>query len=773
MEIKSKIDFLRKNKLNIVYQILKILVCFVLMYAINNVKIFDSINVFGFSFSFALIWSGYNPLLVGGIFALTFCLSNMTLVSIKMGCVVLIVCIILYIWGKMSKISYRYALPYILCVITLIPYIYWNWGDAKRNFTLLIACLFTIFFLYVCKYFFKGTIKRGFNTRLNTDEKVCGAIILMLIAYGVASIELFGIDWVVLISAIFTLVATYTFDSIFAIVISFVFGLGASLYTFNPLYVAYLVSFGVFSVAFKSNIKLFSSLSIIIAYLVFTLYFSEFFIFDTSTLISLIVVCLVFCFIPNRLIRYIKDIFAGSKNNLAVRNVVKVSKEKIARRLSNISKVFKEMEFSFKRTLQKTLPISEKKELIKQDIVSSVCKDCVNYNKCMRINGDYTTQIFDSLVDAGVTKGRVEKMDLNSYISYRCPKIPYLLSSTNEIIKAYREYNILANNMDCSKVLVAEQFKGVSILMQGLAEEVKDDISFDTDLETRIAEDLLYKNIFVEEVVVYDKGVNDREILLMVRNNKIDKNIIEKLVSKACKCKIKIVSVEPSEIPNVSVVHIVTCPNFDIVFGSATCNKSGTIVSGDTHSFVKIDNGKYMIALSDGMGSGTKARETSDLSISLIENYYKAGFDNALILSSVNKLLSLNNEESFSATDLCIFDFFNNTMDFVKLGTPNSFIKRKTGVEIVQSSGLPIGILEEIRPHITKKYITNFDIVVMVSDGISDAFAKTNLQVFINNLNMINPQQIADSILSQAKLLSKGVFEDDMTVLVARIFATN
>ena len=132
----------------------------------------------------------------------------------------------------------------------------------------------------------------------------------------------------------------------------------------------------------------------------------------------------------------------------------------------------------------------------------------------------------------------------------------------------------------------------------------------------------------------------------------------------------------------------------------------------------------------------------------------------------------LNNEESFSAIDLCIFNFFSNTMDFIKLGTPKSYIKKKVGLDTIDSSGLPIGILEEIRPHITKKYVADFDIVILLSDGVADAFGSDNLENYINNLNMINPQDIANAIITKARVLSNNVCEDDMTVLVARIFPT-
>ena len=177
------------------------------------------------------------------------------------------------------------------------------------------------------------------------------------------------------------------------------------------------------------------------------------------------------------------------------------------------------------------------------------------------------------------------------------------------------------------------------------------------------------------------------------------------------------------------------------------------------------------MSLCDGIGSGDKARKISSLSITLIENFYKAGFDSSTILNSVNKLLSLNNEENFSSVDICVMDFHNNSLDFIKLGATYGFVKGKNTTTIIENSGLPIGVLEEMKPHTTHKTITPFDMVLMVSDGITDAFDnKCDLQEFINNLTTTNPQVLADEIMDRARDLNNGIIKDDMTVLVAKIF---
>ena len=79
--------------------------------------------------------------------------------------------------------------------------------------------------------------------------------------------------------------------------------------------------------------------------------------------------------------------------------------------------------------------------------------------------------------------------------------------------------------------------------------------------------------------------------------------------------------------------------------------------------------------------------------------------------------------------------------------------------------------MDDVKPF-TKQIVLNVgDVIILCSDGISDAFREEeNLKNFVNNLQGGNPQEIANQIVERAKTLSNGIAQDDMTVIVARIF---
>ena len=211
--------------------------------------------------------------------------------------------------------------------------------------------------------------------------------------------------------------------------------------------------------------------------------------------------------------------------------------------------------------------------------------------------------------------------------------------------------------------------------------------------------------------------------------------------------------------------------NFDAVFGIANAVKDGSTQSGDTHSVLRIGTDRFLVALSDGMGSGKQAESVSSASLSLIESFYKAGLKSDLILRTVNRLLSINTEDSFTALDVSVIDLKTCSADFIKYGAPYGFIINDNGIKIVEGNSLPLGIIDELKPSVANTQLEGGDMILLLTDGISDAFGSSGEVIdFLRTVPAKNPQTLANDVLEKAVSLNGGKHNDDMTALAVRVY---
>ena len=212
-------------------------------------------------------------------------------------------------------------------------------------------------------------------------------------------------------------------------------------------------------------------------------------------------------------------------------------------------------------------------------------------------------------------------------------------------------------------------------------------------------------------------------------------------------------------------------PQYDAAFGVATAKKSGETASGDTHSVIRIDERNFLVALSDGMGSGEYARRVSENTMSLLESFYRAKMPSALVLPTVNKLLTFNKEETFACVDVALVNLDDGKADVIKIGSPVAFILSGNTVKVLESNSLPMGILDTLRPETASYELNENDVLLFLSDGVVDAFGSTtDLYETLRTIPAKNPQQLADSLLERAMISYGGVAKDDMTAVAVRLF---
>lgn len=214
---------------------------------------------------------------------------------------------------------------------------------------------------------------------------------------------------------------------------------------------------------------------------------------------------------------------------------------------------------------------------------------------------------------------------------------------------------------------------------------------------------------------------------------------------------------------------------FSLQLGMAKKTKDGMIVSGDSSLQIKLDDGKYLIAISDGMGSGPEAQKSSKIAIKMLERLLMTGFDKDISMELMNQSICLNTEEDMYATlDVMILDLYEGNAEFIKNGACPTYIKNHKTVQTIKSLALPAGILDNIDFVTYDRDMEDNEIFLMCSDGILEANTEyQNKEMWVKNLleqmETENVQKIADIILKEAIDCGYGIAKDDMTIIVGKI----
>ena len=210
----------------------------------------------------------------------------------------------------------------------------------------------------------------------------------------------------------------------------------------------------------------------------------------------------------------------------------------------------------------------------------------------------------------------------------------------------------------------------------------------------------------------------------------------------------------------------------------AAMSRDGHILCGDNYTYMDISDGKYMIAISDGMGKGKKAYEESSITIDILEKMMDAKIDDEIVINTINNMLLLksSDEEMFSTLDLGIIDLKKGILETIKMGACSTYIKRndeRYRFNIIIITYL-LEYLSDIKIDRKVSKVKYGDYIIMVSDGILDAGKNNNLGdnwliYFLQNIRTTNPKEIANLILDRALEIQNGAVEDDMTVLVTKV----
>ncbi len=642
----------------------------------------------------------------------------------------------------------------------LLPYVAFA-GESGGELVRAVRALFALCLGVLGKSFFPELFRKKALFRPGAMQMIMGGAVAVVLVTGVY--RAFGGTVFTAIGTVFLLFGVKFFGA-FGAIAAGVFSLPVLFFTgsFLPLGVYFLAGVGVYVLTPTGRVfpALFlpaytALLSVVFG--VFPLMYAQGGAVAAGALLYL--------FTPPYFVQKAEKALSVRQEHALSRNAVNRQRQSVAASLYSLSAVFREIQGLFVSAAPKESE-EEVCRILATQTMQSVCTACPAHEVCVGA-GKVREGDFIKTLAIGLAKGRVSILDFTGEVAKTCAYQSNLLFCMNQLLSRYREKMESRENADVGKKLLAEESGGVAEVLEKLAATYAVPFVYDKKKEHFVYGALAERGVFPMEIMVQKEGAVS--LLLHKKEGALAPKlapILSRVIGK---------DVALSERVEVEKEHCIAlyrpAPKYGAAIGLAGEKKRGSLHSGDTHSALKMGVDGMLVAISDGMGSGNAAGQVSSSAIGLIESFYRAGFSSETLLSTVNKLLSCQGEETFAAVDIATLSLSTGKCVFFKIGAPYGFVLKKEGALVVEGNSLPLGILEDIAPEAHTCVLSPGDTLLLFSDGVTDAFGTaSDFLDFIVGEKGRNPQALAESVLARAKSLTGGECKDDMTVLALRLY---
>ncbi|MGL5716051.1 MAG: stage II sporulation protein E [Paraclostridium sp.] len=639
--------------------------------------------------------------------------------------------------------------------------------------------------IFVATYIFSygvSIINKRASRQMTSNEEIVALIIIMTFSImGIGDISILGISFRNVIATIMMMILSITGGAAIGASSGVIIGL---VYFINnitsSMYMGIYSFAGLISGGFNKVNKYLSIVGYIMGWSVIYIYTSGI----SSNMMELRDICiaaLLVVLIPDRVLNRISKFIKGSASiSDGVEDYLARTKEITNNRLRGMYKTYEELANTFDR-------IREKEKILDQKDIASIvdmihndeCKNCGMRRRCWDMKFNYTYTMMYEILEQLESNGEIYLENIPSEFKKECIKPESIVKTSNYYYRMFALDYRWNQKFSENRKLVANQIRYMSQSIESMAIELDRDITFDLEMEKNILVELDRNEIKVDKLNYISRDKDNFEILIereTCKNQTLcDKKIVnivsstvgEKLIPQkiGCNCLGKSCKIKLSKYQQYKAITEVS-----------SMSKDGYVLCGDSYTYMEVSDGKYMMAISDGMGKGRKAYEESSITIDILEKMMDAKIDEEIIIDTINNILMLkSSDEMFSTLDLGILDLNKGILSTIKMGSCSTYIKRTTGeIELISTSSLPVGILSNVNIERDSRKVKEGDYIIMVSDGIIDAAKNKKLGdnwiiYFLKQLTTTNPKEISKEILNRALDIQENNVEDDMTVLVTKI----
>ncbi|MCL2107885.1 MAG: SpoIIE family protein phosphatase [Oscillospiraceae bacterium] len=397
-----------------------------------------------------------------------------------------------------------------------------------------------------------------------------------------------------------------------------------------------------------------------------------------------------------------------------------------------------------------------------------VCRRCRHNMVCWGTEYNDTVRIMSDLTGL-LRKGKVIKTEhLYGPLAYRCGKREQLAAALNNQYREFTAINTANRKITQMRTILLSQISATQTMMLKMSGEFGSSSDFDKPLAAAV-ENLLFENgIFEPKAAV---TLEDDKAAIEAYGKGRLKCSPEKLcglISSALRREFDLPEIINSN--NDFMLTMFERASFSIEYGVYQVSRSNEKNCGDyIDSFIDKKGFAYII-LSDGMGSGGRARIDSAFACGMLIKLLRAGVDISAAIEIINNsLLVKSADESFATLDVCRIDLYSGDVELFKAGSAPTYISCNKQVVKAGGKGLPVGINH--RPVYERQSFTigNSDLIIMASDGAELSERWLEHELGKSEWGKQDMNHFAQTIANAAKYSSDKEREDDISVIAVKL----
>ncbi len=447
-------------------------------------------------------------------------------------------------------------------------------------------------------------------------------------------------------------------------------------------------------------------------------------------------------------------------------NIFSEPSEVFAHRLSFVASTVRELREAVEKTAQ-TLDGGVVHDIswVYNSACDSVCRNCRFNMECWGVEYNNSADEMNRLTGL-LREGRtVGEDDFKGLIAARCSRKRQLAKELNRCYSEYSGARQSARKISEMRAVLSAQLVSTEKMFEEISKEFGG-----TDFNTQAAgqvENILERfglsgakcivrkkngNLLIEAYGHGELGVSAEELGDAITDALQKEFDLPDIIAFDGKVRISVFERTPF------MIKTAAC-QYSRIKDKASGDYTDTYIDGTGHAYV---------ILSDGMGSGARARIDSAFACSMLIKLLESGVGIESAIEMLNtSLLVKSSDESFATLDICEIDLYTGKVTVYKAGGADSFVKAGKNIVKLESSGLPVGISFRVSFENKSFTIAENDVVILTSDGVE--LPRNWLEQLFRKESSNDLDELVRQIGDNARFRSEKGREDDISVVAVQL----